>query len=62
MPAENAERVGKRVSALKSKMAAAGDSLTGVDRRKAAKKVRRAQRKFRRIHVPAPEAKEESAE
>lgn len=52
MPAETADRVGKRVTRLKSKLKADGASMSADVRRKAAKRVRRAQRKFHRLNVP----------
>ena len=68
MPIMNVDRVQKRVAALKKKLAEKGDSLDAGIRRSMKKRLRRAQRKGRRLATeaarlaPKPKAAADSAE
>ena len=53
MPAKTPEQLRQRAAALKKKLAEKGESLDGEKRRALAKKVRRVQRKRRRLVATA---------
>jgi hypothetical protein len=53
MPAKNVEQLKARTGALKKKVAEKGGSMTGSDLRNLKKKVRRVQRKRRRLDSAA---------
>jgi hypothetical protein len=53
MPAKNVEQLKARTGALKKKVAGKGASMTGTDLRNLKKKVRRVQRKRRRLESAA---------
>ena len=53
MPVQTVERVRKREGALKRKLRESGGTLDGAKLRRLKKRVRRAQRKRRRLEGPA---------
>ncbi len=53
MALKNVEQLKTKTVALKKKLAAKGGSLSGSDRRELKKKIRRAQRKRRRLEADA---------